>query len=185
MGASFVAAPFAEPIPPTPPHRCIDGNRSHPGPENPWKLGFSQGPIAAKKGGCRCKSPKSRFRSGRQTPGQWCGFPPRERLLFDRQQLSYQPHLGALSIVSAGACAGPIVISAGVGREGTAAANAALAHRLGLKASEGFPSVSVDCRGSFDASPGVVVRAVVDHGCTMPGSVEIYGSIEAVPERHR
>ena len=36
-------------------------HRSHPGEANPGKLGFSRGPIAAKKGRCRCKSPKSRF----------------------------------------------------------------------------------------------------------------------------
>ena len=38
----------------------IIGNRSHPGASNLGKLAFSQGPIAATKGACRCKSPKSR-----------------------------------------------------------------------------------------------------------------------------
>ena len=49
-------------------------NRSHPGVANLRKLAFSQGPIAATQGVCRCKSPKSRFCIGRQTPRQGYGF---------------------------------------------------------------------------------------------------------------
>jgi len=106
-------------------------------------------------------------------------------VLFDGKDLSYQPHLGALSIVSAGDNAGPIVISAGVGREGTAAANAALAHLLDLNSPGGVARVQVVCRGGFDSSHGVVVRAVVPMEALMPKSVEIYESIEAMPRDYR
>ena len=106
-------------------------------------------------------------------------------VLFDGKDHSYQPHLGALSIVSAGANAGPIVISAGVGREGTAAANAALAHLLALPHPGNGPRVQVNCPGGFDSFSGVVVRAVVPTPGRMPGEVEIYGSIEVLPESCR